>query len=63
MLLCTRAATLPMTMLATARTAIATDQSGCRSGMTPEKSRRKAANAAAFTAVDMNAVTVVGAPS
>ena len=30
---------------------------------TPVKRRRKAANAAALTAVDMNAVTVVGAPS
>ena len=63
MLLCTSAAMFPTTMLATAITAIAACQSGCRSGSAPEKSRRNAAKAAALVAVDMKAVTVVGAPS
>ncbi len=63
MLVCTRAATLPTTMLTTARVAMAACQSGCRSGRAPEKIRRNAAKAAALVAVAMNAVTVVGAPS
>ena len=50
-------------MLATATTASAVCQSGCRSVIAPEKMRRKAAKAAALVAVAMKAVTVVGAPS
>src|SRR3954465_932054 len=60
---CTTAAIEPTRSDSTARPAIAGRQSTEYTWNAPTKIRRSAANAAAFVAAAMNAVTGVGAPS
>src|SRR5206468_2277537 len=59
----TSAAKLPTTSDATAMPANAHDQRCSSCGNAVRNSRNASANAATFVAADMNAVTVVGAPS
>jgi hypothetical protein len=60
---CTRAARLPIASDATAIPANAHDQRCSSCGNAVRSTRKASANAATFVAADMNAVTVVGAPS
>src|SRR6266850_8105750 len=59
----TSAMTLPAVIVIAARIARIVDQSTTRGPIPPTRTRRIAANAAAFGATDMNAVAGVGAPS
>src|ERR1700716_1466724 len=61
--ICTSATTFPAVIVIAARTANTDDHSTASGPMPPTRTRRIAANAAAFGATDMNAVAGVGAPS
>src|SRR2546427_11979228 len=60
---CASATTLPAIMVIAASTANTADQSRASGPMPETRTRRIAANAAAFGPTDMNAVAGVGAPS
>ena len=60
---CTRATMFPPVIVTAARTASTAAQSAPSGPSAPTRTRRIAANAAAFGPTDMNAVAGVGAPS
>src|SRR6476619_4085977 len=62
-LVCTTPTTVPTIIVATATTDITTLQSARNGSNADRNTRVNAANAAAFTPVDMNPVTAGGAPS
>src|SRR5919109_3622718 len=63
MFVCTTPTTVPRIIVAAATTVSTGIHSSFSGSSGDRKTRTKAANAAAFTPVDMNAVTIVGAPS
>ena len=63
MLVCTTPTTVPRIIVAPAMTPSAGIHWSCSGSSGERKTRTKAAKAAALTPVDMNAVTIVGAPS
>src|SRR5262249_57306871 len=63
MLFCRTPTTVPTTIVAAEITASTGTQCACIGWSVERNTRTNAANAAAFTPVDMNAVTIVGAPS
>src|SRR5687768_10186061 len=63
MLVCTTPTTVPTIMVIAATTASIGIHCVCSESSGYRNTRTKAANAAALTPVDMNAVTIVGAPS
>src|SRR6185369_9577045 len=60
---CTTPTTVPKIIVTAAIAESTGIQCACSGSSGDRKTRAKAANAAAFTPVDMNAVTIVGAPS
>src|SRR4051812_22153483 len=62
-LVCTTPTTVPTIIVTAAMTDSTGIQYACSGSSDDRNTRAKAANAAALTLVDMNAVTIVGAPS